>query len=342
MPSRLLLLSTGLLLAVMFAALACGTAATPTAAPGSSGLEKVNIKLALDWYPNANHAGLFVALAKGYFAEEALELNMYTPVDPSTVNQTVAAGADDFGINYQPDLLLARAQGVPVVSIAALVQHPLNSVQTLQSSGLTRPRDLVGKKIGYPGIPLNEPLLDTMLKTDGVKGGLDEVELVNVGFNLAEMLINGSVDACVGCYVSHEFFLMENQGYPVNIMRMEEWGVPDFYELVMVTSEKMLKEKPGVVQRFIRAVVRGYQDAASDPEAAVDILLTGTDEEVDEAIERPGVQVLAPLWQDGVSVGWQTPERWVAFADWLYTNGQLDDPIDGTQAYTNEFVEGAN
>jgi putative hydroxymethylpyrimidine transport system substrate-binding protein len=181
-----------------------------------------------------------------------------------------------------------------------------------------------------------------MLKTDGVEGGLDEVELVNVGFNLAEALINGSVDACVGCYISHESFLMENQGYPVNIMRMEEWGVPDFYELVMVTSEKMLKEKPELVQRFIRAVVRGYRDAAADPEAAVDILLKGTDEEVEEAIERPGVLLLAPLWKDGVSVGWQTPERWVAFADWLYANGQLDEPIDGTQAYTNEFVERAN
>ena len=342
MPSRLLLLSTGLLLTVMFVAMACGRGATATVAPElAPTLEKVSVKLALDWYPNANHAGLFVALKKGYFAEEGLEVNMYTPVDPSTVNHTVAAGADDFGINYQPDLLLARAQGVPVVSIAALVQHPLNSVQTLQSSGLTRPRDLVGKKIGYPGIPLNEPLLDTMLKADGVEGGLDDVELVNVGFNLAEVLINGSVDACVGCYFSHESFLMENQGYPVNIMRMEEWGVPDFYELVMVTSEKMIEEKPEVVQRFIRAVVRGYQDAAADPEAAVDILLTGTDEEVDEDIERPGVQVLAPLWQDGVSVGWQTQERWVAFADWLYSKGQIDEPIDGTQAYTNEFVEGA-
>ena len=152
MPSRLLLLSTGLLLTVMFVAMACGTSATATVAPElAPTLEKVSVKLALDWYPNANHAGLFVALKKGYFAEEGLEVNMYTPVDPSTVNQTVAAGADDFGINYQPDLLLARAQGVPVVSIAALVQHPLNSVQTLQSSGLTRPRDSGRQENWLPG-----------------------------------------------------------------------------------------------------------------------------------------------------------------------------------------------
>ena len=329
MSKRFMMLCLSLLMLLTAAALACG---------GDQDTTKV--RLALDWYPNANHAGLFVAQEKGYFEEEGLEVEMYTPVDPSTVNQTVAAGADDFGINYQPDLLMARAQGVPVVSVAAIVQHPLNSVQTLKSSGLTRPSDLVDKKVGYPGIPLNEPLLDTLLKADGVAGGLDEVELVNVGFNLAEVLINGNVDACVGCYFSHESFLMENQGHPVNIMRMEEWGVPDFYELVLVTSEKMLAEKPDLIQKFVRALVRGYQDAAADPNLAVDILLRGTQEEVDEAIERPGIQVLVPLWQDGVPMGWQTSERWTKFADWLYANGLVEQPLDGDKAFTNQFVEG--
>ena len=179
-----------------------------------------------------------------------------------------------------------------------------------------------------------------MLKADGVEGGLDEVELVNVGFNLAEVLINGNVDACVGCYFSHESFLMENQGHPVNIMRMEEWGVPDFYELVLVTSEKMLAEKPDLIQKFVRALVRGYQDAGAEPDLAVDILLRGTQEEVDEAIERPGIQVLVPLWQDGLPMGWQTSERWTKFADWLYANGLVEQPLDGVKAYTNQFVEG--
>jgi putative hydroxymethylpyrimidine transport system substrate-binding protein len=199
----------------------------------------------------------------------------------------------------------------------------------------------VGKKVGYPGIPTNEPLLDTMLRSDGVEEGLSAVELVNVGFNLAETLINGTVDACIGCYFSHESILMENQGYPVDVMRLEQWGVPDYYELVMVASEKMVDEDPELVQRFVRAVVRGYSDAAADPEGAVEVLLQRTGDEVDEAIERPGIRVIAPLWRTDRPVGWQTLEKWTGFAGWLLDNGQVSEPVDGAAAFTNRFVEAA-
>jgi len=296
------------------------------------------IKLALDWFPNANHAGLFLAIEKGYFAEEGLEVSAYTPENPASILQTVGTGADDFGINYQPDLLLARDKGVPVISVAGIVQSPLNSVMTLRSSGLKRPRDLEGKKIGYPGIPLNEPMLDTMLKNDGLMEGLEQVELVNVGFNLGASLISGQVDACVGCFWTYESIAMKNQGFPVEIMRMEDWGVPPYYELILVTNEDMHNNESKTIQKFVNAIIRGYTEASRDPQAAVDSLLRAHPE-VDPEIDRLGADLLAPLWKgDMPRVGWQSEVRWKEFALWMQNNRLIDNNMDVSKAYSNSYV----
>ncbi len=309
------------------------------AACGSDESESASVKLALDWYPNANHLGLYIAQDKGYFEDENLDVELYTPVDPSTVLQTVGAGSDDFGISYQPDVLLARAQGVPVVSVVGMVQYPLNSVMALESSGITRPSDLVGKKVGYPGIPTNEPLLDTMLKFDG-SHGLDDVELVNVGFNLAESLISGTVDAVVGAYWTHESILLENQGHPVNVMRMDEWGVPAYYELVLVTSEDMIDKDPKVIERFVRAIKKGYADAISDPQAGVDILVKANKDEIDEGIDRPGADLLVSAWKTAdADFGQQDSARWESFVKWMQDAGLLTGELESSEAFSNEYVK---
>jgi putative hydroxymethylpyrimidine transport system substrate-binding protein len=265
-----------------------------------------------------------------------LDVDIHPPADPATILQTVATGRDDFGINYQTGVLIARQEGVPVVSIAALVQHPLNSVMTLKGSGITEPKDLAGKTVGWPGIPDNEPLLDTMLKSQGKS--LSDVELVNVGFDLVPALIGKKVDAIVGAYWVHESISAINQGFPVNIMRMEQHGVPDFYELVLVTNEEKIKENPELVQRFVRAASRGYQDAIADPQGAVE-LLKRVRPEVDLAIESPGVDMLAPLWNSDQGVfGWQDEARWVEFAAWMQENGLLNPGSDVSSAFDNSFV----
>ena len=295
------------------------------------------VSLALDWFPNANHAGLFLAIEKGYFTEEGLEVSAYTPEDPASILQTVGTGADDFGINYQPDLLLARDRGVPVLSVASIVQGPLNSVMTLETSGLKRPRDLDGKKIGYPGIPLNEPMLDTMLKYDGVTKGLEQVELVNVGFNLGASLISAKVDACVGCFWTYESIAMKNQGFPVEIMRMEEWGIPPYYELILVTNEDMNERNGKTVQKFVNAITRGYLEASRDPQAAVDSLIRAHPE-IDPQIDRPGADLLAPLWKgDAPRIGWQSQATWEQFSLWMQNN-ELIDNMDVSKAYSNSYV----
>ena len=314
-----------------------GTANVPAAPTPIASPDKV--KLALDWFPNANHLGIYIAEENGYFAEENLEVEIRTPSDPSTVLMTVASGSDDFGISYQPDVLLARGkEGDPVnvVSVLGIVQHPLNSMMTLKSSGLESPADLDGKNVGYPAIEWNEHALDTMLKADGLNG-LEDVELVNVGWELGSSLMSEKVSAIIGAYFTHESISLENKGYPVNVLRMEEWGVPDYYELVMVTSEEYLFENPGIVERFVRAVSRGYAEAIKNPQAGVDILLKH-EPETDETIERPGADLLQELWQDEEGkFGRQNRDRWVGFAEWMQENGLLSENLDANKAFTDKY-----
>ena len=322
----------------LIAALAIAVAALSATACditiGEQEEEMTDVKLALDWYPNANHLGFFIAQQKGYFADENLNVTMYTPSDPSTVLQTVGAGQDHFGMSYQPDVLLARNEGVPVVSILGVVQHPLNSLMTLETSGITRPSELAGKKVGYPGIPTNEPLLETMLKHDGLSG-LDDIELVNIGWNISESLISEKVDGVVGAYWTHESINMENIGYPVNVMRMEEWGVPDYYELVLVTSESYLADNEDVARRLIRAVKRGFEEAIADPQAGVDVLVAENEGEIDESIDRPGADLLVPMWQlpNGGGFGTQEPARWNSFVQWMKDNDMISDSLSADDSY---------
>jgi len=318
--------------------------ASPTtaadASPATPG-ETAEVSIALDWYPWSNHTGLYMAQATGAFAEQGIDPNIYVPSDPTTALQLVAAGQDDFTISYQTDVLLARAQGLDVVSIAALVQHPLNTIMTLQSSGLTEPSQLKGKTIGITGVPSDDALLATVLQTAGLT--MDDVETVTVGFDLMPALLGKRVDAIIGAYYVHEAILAEQQGQPVNAINVQDFGVPDYYELVLVTSGAMIRDHLDVVQRVVNAVVAGYAAAAANPDQAVDELVKAYPE-TDATIEREGIDLIIPMWTDDgqVPFGTQTEERWTAFAGWMRDRDILTADVDATEAFTNQFVEQAH
>ena len=301
--------------------------------------ELTPVTVALDWYPNANHAGLYLALERGYFEEAGLDVELYTPSDPTTVLQTVGAGRDTFGISYQTDVLLARAQEVPVVSVAALVQRPLLGIMVLEESGITRPADLAGKTIGYPGIPSQEAYLATMLAADGLT--TDDVELVNIGYELVPALIARRVDASLGSYWTHETILAEREGYPVGMLRVEEWGVPLYYELVLVAGEELTGEDPELIRAFLAAMQRGYTDAITDPTAALDAL-AAANPELDRAVEEEGLALVIPAWTEDVpAFGTQTAERWEEYAAWMAANDLIPADLDSEDAFTTELLPGS-
>jgi putative hydroxymethylpyrimidine transport system substrate-binding protein len=299
-----------------------------------------DISLALDWYPWGNHTGIFMALENGYFEEEGLNVDVQVPADPTTALQLVATGDDDFTISYQADVLYARSQGLEVKSVAALVQHPLNTIMALESAGISEPADLEGKTVGVTGVPSDEAMLGAILEDAGLS--LEDVEVVNVGFDLMPSLLGGSVDAIIGGYYVHESILAEQQGSPVVAMNVQDHGVPDYYELLMVTSDAFAEENPDVVEGFIRALQRGYEAAAADPDAAVDALMAAYPETAEE-VEREGIGLIVPLWTDDGAVAWgtQTEERWQSYHDWLREAGLLEEDVDINEAFTNEFVERA-
>lgn len=324
-----------------FIALAAAVAALPLGLPviHPAAAQESSVRLALDWYPNANHAGIYLGQARGLFAAVGIDLEVYTPSDPTVVLQTVGAGQDTFGISYQTDVLLARAQGVPVVSVAALVQHPLLCVMSLQEAAISRPADLAGKSVGYPGIPSQEAFLATMLEADGLTA--EDVSLVNVEFNLLPALLSGRASAVMGAYWTHETIIAEREGHPVDIMRVEDWGVPSYYELVLVTSEERLQDEPERVAAMLSALRAGYEAAIADPAAALEALVS-TYPETDRAVEEQGLSLLVPAWTaGGVAFGTQEPARWTDYADWMKSRGLIPAELDPALAFRADLLPGS-
>lgn len=317
---------------------AAGTAAIAASLPATrtTAQDITSVSLALDWYPNANHAGIYMAQANGYFEEAGLNVEIFVPADPTTVLQTVGAGRDTFGITYHNDVLQARQNEVPVQSIAAVVQHPLNSIMVLESSDIESPADLAGATIAMTGVPSDEAYLETVLNHSGLS--IDDVEMVNVGFDLMPAVLSGRADATIGVYWTHETILAEHEGYPVRYFRIEEHGVPDFYELVIVAGEDTVSDQAETVTAFLGALRQGYIDAEAGLDTALQHLLAESPELVED-VEREGLDLLAPMWTSDGDVLWgtQTTERWDDYTAWAQEEGLIDPEVVAADAWVDLF-----
>ncbi len=332
-----------LFLLVSLAALvtACGGAsgnsgsADTSAAETSSG-EPEKVTLTLDWYPNADHAGLYAAKAQGYFEDANLDVDIKQPSDPSAVLQLVAAGRSEFGISYTNEMTNAGARDIPVVSVMAIMQHPLNSIITLKKSGIESPEDLAGKKIGYAGQSFGTAVIDTVLREAGKDPS--SVEKINVGYDLRPALTSGRVDAVVDAYWNIEAVELAQEGFETNVIRLDDVGVPNYNELVFATSDSYAKKNPDVVRRFVGAMVKGHQYALDNPQAASDALLSANEQLDPETVEET-LGLTVPVFKDeGEPVGYQDPEEWRNYIEWAVENDVLPRTVEVDKVMTNEYL----
>ena len=307
--------------------LLCGCGANKNDA-GTEELKELDV--VLDWYPNALHAFLYVAIEKGYYEEEGLKVNIRFPSNSNDAISLVAAGQADIGLYYQQDVIQARTQqNVPVKSIGAVVQGPLNIVLSLKEKNITTAEDLVGKTIGYAGTELSEALIRSIMNYVGAD--YSDVTMIDVGFDLMSSMTTGNVDATIGCLVNHEVPQMEEEGFSVNWFDLDEYGVPTYYEGVFLANDNAIAGDSETLSAFLRASATGFADMKADPEAALQILLNNQNEEnfpLSETVERKSMEVLLPMMETAdIAFLSQSDECWQENIDWMLEQGLISETV---------------
>jgi putative hydroxymethylpyrimidine transport system substrate-binding protein len=324
---------------VALLALALGLAACGEKSEDSSTAAQP-LSLTLDFYPNADHAGIYMAQKLGYFQEAGLDLSVETPADPAAPLKLVAAGQSDLAISYEPELALAHEKGLDVVAIAALVNRPLTSLIWLRKSGIKGVADLKGKTVATAGIPYQDAFLKTILAR--AKLSPSAVKAVNVGFGLLPALIGGSADAMLGGYSNVEGVDLRQRGKDPVITPVDQLGVPTYDELVLVANRSSLEAEPEKFRLFIAALQRGTDAAAKQPGAATRAVLEAN-HDLDAKLTKAEVEATLPLLTARVGnqpFGYMDPEKWRTFTGWMRDNGLISTLPEPQELLTNAYLSG--
>lgn len=328
-------LSTGMTLLLVSMVVGCaGAQPTATLQPTATP-RPIKAILSLDWVPNTNHTGFYVALEKGWYAEEGIDLEIQIPSDPAAALKQVAYGNTEFGVSFQEEVTIARSNDIPVVSLAAIIQHNTSAFASLAETGIQRAKDIEGKRYASYGLPIERPILGQLMACDG--GDINKVEFIDVGFDAFPALLGKRVDLA-WIFMAWDGVQAEIKGIELNLLPLYGSCVPDYYTPLIIAGETTIANKPDLVQRFMRATVRGYEYAIAHPEEAAEILLRASPE-TDPELARRSQKWLSPRYQDDAPRwGVQKLEVWEEFAKFMYENKLIAKPIEAQKAFTNDFL----
>jgi ABC-type nitrate/sulfonate/bicarbonate transport system substrate-binding protein len=295
------------------------------------------ITFTLDWFPNTNHTGVYVAEELGYFYEAGLDVEIIQPGE-STAEQLVAADSAQFGISYQESVTFARAQDIPIVSVASVIQHNTSGFASLASKGIESPADFEGKKYGGWGSDIEDATIAYLMEQYGADPStVENVTIGDVDFFAASE--SGEVDF-TWVFEGWTGIEAELNGYELNYIDLgKEAEVFDYYTPVIITSEKNIEDNTEMVEAFMDAVLRGYEYAINNPEEAAEILIQYVPELDAELVKTSQVFLSKNYQADANYWGEQKTSVWENYTNWLFENGFIEEDIDVNEAFTNQFVE---
>lgn len=297
--------------------------------------EKDKITVLLDWVPNTNHTGLFAAKDLGFYGEEGLEVEIIQPGDGGTA-QLIGAGTGEFGISYQEDVTAARSQDIPVVALAAVIQHNTSGFASLKTSNITTPADFSGKTYGGWGSPSEMAVLKAIMEENNAD--FSTVNIMNIGsFDFFTSLEKGVDFAWI--FEGWAGIEARQRNVDLNFIRLSEINpVFDYYTPVIIASEDTLKNNPQLAERFMRATSKGYLYCIDKPEEAAAILLDNAPELDKEMVIESQKYLASEYKADAARWGEMKQDVWQNYADFMFENQLINKRVKAEEAFTNRFL----
>lgn len=308
--------------AVVAAVLLFATACDGGSSDSSSG-STTKITFALDWTPNTNHTGLYVAQRKGYFTDAGLDVEIL-PYNNSSPDTLVSSGAADFGVSFEDSFTSSKATGANITSVFAVLQHWGTGVAVKADSSIDSPKDLDGKTYGGFGVPVEGPKMKKIIQGDGGKGDFTSVVLGTAAY---EALYSGKVDFTEP-FIAWEAIEAKHKNEPLKIFKYTDYGFPDAYGVLTIGNSTWLTANPEAAKEFVSALQKGYQYAADSPAAAAQVLIDanpGAFNDTKLVTESQDLLSKEYLKDAAGTVGTQTTEMWTGFPTFMYEAGLLAD-----------------
>ncbi|MEJ6549618.1 ABC transporter substrate-binding protein [Corynebacterium sp. USCH3] len=320
-----------------------------TACGGAEDDDTVHTRVLLDWNPNPDHLALYTAEHTGAYDDRGLDVEFLLPGNTADAAKDVSLGRADLAVSYETDTILARAEGLDVINVGALIPTPLNSLITKASSGITAPADLAGKSVATSGLPSQQTTLNYIARKAGIDPG--SITMPNVQQNLNQALLSDQVDAIFGAYPNIEGVELARRT-DVTTLTAAEMGVPSSAELVIIANPTRLADDEAYADRvrsFLAATAEGHDAALQDADLAVDALTPETTGAYDPDLLAKMVDATLDILRKGNSdgdttFGVQNPQAWSEYADWMRDNDLLDAStgtnalVNGADATTNDYL----